>query len=212
MTTVVAGAAISNRAPMTAAPCRFEHGHMISLTSRTRRGAGAGLAVVALVALASCRSTSSGAGPATPSTGTDVQQILAIGHQYSQCVRDHGITDFPDLVYQDGYVALPDDDKGTAAGDAIRGNSAVQDACSPILRQLPANAQKNPPLTDQDRQNLLKFAQCIREHGVSEWPDPRPNGSFPIAGTPLQDQLKSTRVADAEKACRQYWDRSFSIK
>jgi hypothetical protein len=187
--------------------------HMISLTAIARRGTASGLAVVALAALTSCQSsTGSGAAAAPSSSGTDVQRILAIGHQYSQCVRDHGITDFPDLVYQDGYLALPDDAKGNAAGDTIRANPTVQDACSPILRQLPANAQKNPPLTDQDRQNLLKFAQCIREHGVPEWPDPKPNGAFPIAGTPLEHQMKATRVTDAEKACKQYWDRSFSIK
>lgn len=170
-------------------------------------------AALTLAAAVACQSgTPSGAGAATTTTPTGDAQILAIGRQYSQCVRDHGIPTFPDMVVVAGHLALPDGAEGTAGDQALRSNTGARDACAPILRALPAGAQKGQALTSQDKVDLVRFARCMRQHGVPEWPDPNAHGSFPIASTPLGGQLKSSRVLDAEQACRQYWSGAISEK
>lgn len=116
------------------------------------------------------------------------------------------------MVVAAGHLAIPDSAAGTAGDQALRSNTAARDACAPILRQLPASAQKGGSLTSQDRAHLVRFAQCMRQHGVPEWPDPNAHGSFPVAGTPLGGQLKSSRVLDAQQACRQYWSGAISEK
>ena len=172
---------------------------------------------VAVAAIAACGPNHSGtAGPtasAKPTVSGD-QAIAAIGREYSQCVRDHGVHNYPDLVDAGGQLSLPNDGTGDAANAALRANPAARDACQPILDRLPASAQKNAALTPQDMQNLLKFAQCMRQNEMSEWPDPRANGSFPILGTPLEQEevQKSARLVTAEQACKQYWNRPISVK
>jgi hypothetical protein len=169
--------------------------------------------MVAVLAAAGCQDGSPGSASATPPPSSDAQ-IRTIGQQYSQCVRDHGLPNYPDLVDDGGHLTLPNDGNADANRQALRDRQDILDACKSILDKLPANAQKQPQLSDQDRQNLLKFAQCMRQNGVPEWPDPRANGSFPILGTPLQSETeaKSARIVNAERACRQYWDQPFSVK
>jgi hypothetical protein len=177
---------------------------------RTSRRVGPAIALLAFTAIAACQAGTSGATD-NPTRPTGNAQIQAIGREYSQCVRDHGLPSYPDLVVEDGQLTLPNDGTADANRQALRDKPDILDACRPILDKLPANAQKSPALSDQDRQNLLTFAQCMRDHGVPEWPDPRANGSFPIAGTPLETE-RSERVASAQKACRQYWDRPIPVK
>jgi hypothetical protein len=140
------------------------------------------------------------------------QQIQAIGRQYSQCVREHGVPDFPDLVLADGQLGLPDDATGTAGKQAMESNRAAQDACKSIMARLPASAQKNPPLTADDVRKLIRFSQCVREHGIPDWPDPGPDGVFPLAGTSLGTEGKSPRMIAAMQACKQYWDKGIRAK
>jgi hypothetical protein len=172
-------------------------------------------AALALAALAGCQSSSPGAGNPTASpqaTASGSQEIATIGREYSQCVRDHGVPNYPDLVLAGGQLSLPNDGTGDAANQALRAHPAARDACQPILDRLPASAQKNPAVTEQDMENLRKFAQCMRQNVVPEWPDPRSNGSFPIVGTPLEQEGKSARMVTAQRACKQYWDRPISVK
>ena len=48
----------------------------------------------------------------------------------------------------------------------------------------------NRPLTQAQLDSLLKFARCMRSHGISDWPDPSSDGSFPLDSR-LTHTLKS---------------------
>jgi hypothetical protein len=158
-----------------------------------------------LSGLAGCGSA--GAHPATattPSTAT-ATQILAIGQAYARCLRDHGVPDFPDPQVSGGHLVLGgiNDD---SAKQALQVNQDAAAACQSILDQLPPSALKaQATFSAADLQQLLQFAQCVRQHGVPDWPDPKADGSFPIDGTPLYAQRKSDRVHAAFDQCRQYW-------
>jgi hypothetical protein len=151
------------------------------------------------------------AGSSAPAAVSE-QQILAIGRQYAQCLRDHGIPTFPDMVVLGGRLAVPDNAAGDAAEQALRANPDAARACQSILANLPPSAQKNAEVSPDDLQALLKFAQCLREHGVAGWPDPNPQGAFPISGTPLADEIKSPQVQSAIQACWQFWAGGISVK
>jgi ABC-type sugar transport system ATPase subunit len=49
----------------------------------------------------------------------------------------------------------------------------------------------------------MRFAACMRQHGVPDWPDPKADGTFPFVGTALEREGKSPRVLAAARACRQ---------
>ncbi|MDT7727576.1 MAG: hypothetical protein QOI21_4152 [Actinomycetota bacterium] len=180
-------------------------------TKTLRRGAVSGYAA-ALVLLAACQSPGPGGDEPPAVSPTGDQQILGIGRDYSQCVRDHGISDFPDMVVAGGTLSLPDNAAGDAADQALRADTATRDACRPVLDRLPAAGQKNAALSQQDRENLLKYAQCVRDNGIPDWPDPQADGSFAVAGTPLENEGKSARMQTASQACKKYWDKGISVK
>ena len=165
------------------------------------RVAVAGTAIAAGVALAGC---SSGTTPASPAgsaatSGTSAQQqTRAILAQFARCVRAHGYPNFPDpQVGADGSVNI---EGGTQAKQAA---DVTQAACGPILSRLPASATRHP-VTPAMLQTERQFAACMRQHGLPYWPDPRPDGSFPLSTTPYAHLGKSGPVAAGLQACGHY--------
>jgi hypothetical protein len=134
------------------------------LTSRDLRPLAA-LVMVALISL-----TSAGCGSGAPSqtgtgasTGTSgaknaTDQDKAV--KFAECIRRHGVPHFPD----------PD-----AKGDFVFGIDV-----SPAVWQKAVNACKDlqPPgalsskRSPKQQTASLRFAQCIRENGVKDFPDP----------------------------------------
>jgi hypothetical protein len=124
------------------------------------------------------------------------QQSQAIWLRFARCARSHGAPDFPDPnVNSRGYASFAD--PGQVKQETVR----VQGACGVILSQLPPSA-RNSPVTAAQLGQLKAFARCLRSHGMPTWPDPKPDGTFPIAGTPLAVGGKTQALINAEQACR----------
>ena len=120
--------------------------------------------VTAATAIAACGASQSSTAP-----GASPAQVW---HQYAQCVRDHGAQDFPDPVVDDrGRASFRDDAARAAADQAPRSAMA---ACASTLDRLPASARDDQP----DPQQMRQFAQCMRDHGIQDWPDPDAQGRF----------------------------------
>lgn len=204
ITRVVAARQSSNLAPTTRAT---DPGHGVCMRILVRRSAATAFTTVVTAALAAGLTGcgSGGVGAAATAGASATTDIGAIAREYSQCVREHGIPNYPDMVVVGGgRVAVPDGPGAEEAARALKQNKAAQDACKPILDRLPASGrlQQSAP-TDAEMRKLVQFAECMRGHGVPEWPDPGPDGQFPIKDTPLQQQAKSPRIVAASEACKQ---------
>jgi hypothetical protein len=161
-----------------------------------------GLAGCGSSARGSHAGASSSAGP-----GSSVrQQAPPVWEEFVRCARSHGAPNFPDPQVDDQGRAQ----FGTDPQQVKRMARQVQGACESILQRLPASARTEPPVSAADLQHLRQFANCIRLHGIPNWPDPKPDGTFPIVGTPLGSEGKSPRWLAADRACRQYWSRGIS--
>lgn len=172
-------------------------------TNRTRPRRPLGLpAALALVAVLSGCVDAGGApsGPAEP--GEVRAQAEPVWREYARCVRANGYPDLPDpVVADDGVAGFPGD-----AGRLLkeRHGAAVR-ACQPILGRLPAGASAAsgaPPRAPTPEQvtQLRRFARCMREHGVPDWPDPNSDGLFPLSDT-LSREGKSPRILAARQRC-----------
>jgi hypothetical protein len=145
----------------------------------------------------------SGSGQTTTTTTTpsaaDAKQAAL---NFAKCMRQHGI-DMPDpKVSGNGELSLgvnagpgslrPDDPKFKAA----------QQACQ---KYLPNGGKATKPNPEQVQQ-ALKFARCMRQHGI-DMPDPGPNGGMLVQGGsggnpgPRPDD---PRFKAAQEACKQY--------
>ena len=91
--------------------------------------------------------------------------------KFAECMRANGVSAFPDP-----------DASGELTIDGIANGSSV-DTSSPVFEQaLSACKDLEPPgftgtkATPQQRTARLEFAQCVRDNGVPDFPDPTPNG------------------------------------
>jgi hypothetical protein len=123
------------------------------------------LAVLAGLALAAC---GTGQQPAAAHSSVDEVRVY---RQFAQCVRDHGQPDFPDpTVDSHGQPHVPD--------DVPKPPDDVMQACVSILDQLPASVRPQHQDQHPDPAMMRRFAQCMRGHGIDDWPDPDDQGRF----------------------------------
>jgi hypothetical protein len=130
------------------------------------------LAVAGACALTACGSGGHATGHRTPS-GAASTDAATVAREAVRCIRQHGLPNFPDLVYdqQSGTWVIP--------GGARKPPRNVVAQCRPILDRLPAKNRQRP-LTTADIAKLRQLAQCMRQHGLPDWPDPNAEGAFPL--------------------------------
>jgi hypothetical protein len=173
----------------------------------TRRLASAVLAAAAIALCSAACSTAAPAAQASPTPSRDnVQRELAIKKRFAQCGRDHGYPALRDPVIENGEVHFPAVPGMTKEKMIAVGNIPE---CRRILNEMPSLSDRNrsnPPADPARMRQVRQYAQCLRKNGVPEFPDPKPDGSFPISGTPLEAEIKppSQRMEAARKACVKY--------
>jgi hypothetical protein len=64
------------------------------------------------------------------------------------------------------------------------------------------SANASPPVPQAQFRQLVQLAQCLRQHGLPNWPDPDPDGAFPLPPSLLH---KPPGYAAATGACRRFW-------
>jgi len=155
----------------------------------------AALACLALLA-AACSSSPSSGTSAGPASGSARHSELA----FSRCMRVHGITAFPDPNPQGG-ISL-NTEQGTGIAPKSPQFKAAFHACQPLL---PPNSPLSPTQQAAARAQALKFAQCMRAHGISDFPDPNSQGEIalqPKRGSDLDPH--NSRFRAANQACQHY--------
>jgi hypothetical protein len=161
-----------------------------------RRRAGALPAAVAVIAMLA--TACGGGSPASASApgGSSYQHALA----FAQCMRSHGESGYPDPTKEAGNsVAF----KITPASGIHTGSAQYQSAYGTCQKLLPAGHRGlTPALLQKGLSALLKYSECMRSHGIANFPDPVSNGkgiSIP-AVTGVDPQ--SPQFQSAQQACR----------
>jgi hypothetical protein len=123
---------------------------------------------------------------------TDQQAML----RFSQCMRENGVPNFPDPVFGDnGGMSI-----NVPAGTDRATVDAAQQKCK---QYLPDGGQPERP-DPQGLERMRQFAQCMREHGVPDFPDPSENAAIQIDGDKIGIDPQSSEFKAAEQACAQY--------
>ena len=154
-----------------------------------RAAVGVGLIVLLL---AGC-SPSDGSGGATTTTSGQ-QAASAVLREFVRCARANGMPNLPDLrLDSNGQVSVPE---GTPEPP-----KSVERACRSIWERLPASAAGDRGRPPADIQALLRYARCMREHGIADFPDPQADGRFPLPASLRGGKTPS--FLRANQACRQ---------
>ena len=173
--------------------------------SRGPRRAAALAVVAALAVLATA--CGGGTSSATSSASANSQKLAL-----AQCMRSHGVPDFPDPAASGGYTLTSNGSIEGAGGSSIDiGSSQVQAAygdCRHLLPDSPSISQLGQ-LVQQERQRqqqalpvLLKYSQCMRSHGVPGFPVPGGSGQSPAPGKSAAINPSSPQFKAASAACQ----------
>jgi hypothetical protein len=189
---------------------------MANVDSRTaartvpRRGVLALAAAVASGALllAGCGGstpTAAGTGTTGPnqSGGPSPGQAAQAAFKYSACMRNHGVTNFPDpkVSTSPGQVRIAM--MAPANLNSSPHFKSAQQACNSIMPQ-PSKSDLAAQAAQQRAHaaGLLSFAKCVRDHGINGFPDPDSQGRLTLEM--LQSagiDVHATQVLAAARAC-----------
>ena len=135
----------------------------------------------------------------TASSGHGARSAQQSGIAFAACVRSHGVANFPDS-------AISTSSKGVelSVPQGVNPNSpqfqAALQACRSLLPQ-GANSGSSAP-SQSYTSAVLKFAGCMRTHGVASFPEPNSQGETVITGTGINPNSPTFQSAFA--ACQKY--------
>ena len=121
--------------------------------------------------LAACGSAAQPSGTATSAAGTAFRSKTR-DVAFSQCMRAHGVTNFPDPTSNGLQIPASVNPRSPAFRSA-------QNACKQYL----PNGGAPPATPPADRAAALAFATSMRAHGLADCPDPAmtpPTGSASV--------------------------------
>jgi hypothetical protein len=136
-----------------------------------RRRPLAALALIAMVALISACGSSAPAGSSGGNTDANAPKAV----KFAECMRSNGVSQFPDPGAS-GKFTIDEVANGTSLDTSSPTFTQALGAC----RSLEPAGFTGSTRSTQQQSASLKFAQCIRANGVSDFPDP-------AAGQPLVD-------------------------
>ncbi|MGY4771236.1 hypothetical protein ACXC9Q_30370 [Kribbella sp. CWNU-51] len=149
------------------------------------------IAVVLLTAACGGGPSSSGSGDPQGAEGSASGSASPSPLAFSACMRSRGVSSFPD---PDSSGAIPKVGPQQLGVSTSRFQQA-QGACAYLLQ--PSDAQ-----VQQTLDGMRDFAQCMRSHGVSNWPDPSTdNDGQPVFDLRGQINPDTQRIDTTSGAC-----------
>lgn len=143
-----------------------------SVTSPTSTGSGSG-------------SDADGASGSEPMTDKEMEEAAL---KFTECMREHGV-DMPDPTTENGIVM-----EAPHGAKAVAEMEAAQKACEDLMPK----STMSPEEEAEMKQELLEFAQCMREHGV-DMPDPTVDGGIEVEVPDGPDGMAEMEAA--QEAC-----------
>jgi hypothetical protein len=139
-------------------------------------------------------------GSGSSSSGSDAerqQKMVA----FTQCMRTHGVPEFPEPT--EGHILF---DRG-GAGKLDPGSPQFKAAAKTCRKLLPNGGEPTPQQRAELQERALKFSDCMRSHGLPNFPTPTFEGNGVRLGLKAHTGVdpRSPQFQAAAKACRSYF-------
>lgn len=123
--------------------------------------------------------------------------------KFAACMRAHGVPNFPDPNAQ-GQIPM----SAVMAGGVDPRSPQLGRAAQACAKDLPKSSPASSPAHhEQQDQQALAFAACMRSHGVPKFPDPPPGGAIRVLPGRGIDP-RSPQYKSATMVCRKYFGKS----
>jgi hypothetical protein len=157
---------------------------MIACLAVVAAGCGGGSEASSVAHLGTSTAPTSAGGTGRPSGSPSAEA-------YAKCMRSHGVPRFPD-PNSTGQL----DASSVANLNSPQGRKA-QEICRSLAPRGSGQSTQGGSLTPQQQAQLLKFARCMRTHGLPNFPDPTSSGLSLSGVDPNSPQFQA-----AQKTCR----------
>jgi hypothetical protein len=114
--------------------------------------------------------------------------------KFSQCMRDQGLSWYPDPQPDGGLVVHNPDGVDP---------SKVQKAETACQKYYPGGTAKGP-IPAEDLAKLRQVSQCMRDHGFAKYPDPDANGTVTVDSQALGVEPDDPGLQKARVDCNKY--------
>jgi hypothetical protein len=91
--------------------------------------------------------------------------------KFAECMRKHGVSDFPD---PDASGELTID--AVVNGSSVDPNAPAWKEAIGACKDLEPSGFTGHKRSAEQQKGALAFAQCMRDNGVADFPDPTPDG------------------------------------
>jgi len=150
-------------------------------------GALAALLTALALTVGGCGSGDDSASTTSPSASANAKD--AQGVKFAQCLREHGVD-----------VEDPEPGQGIRIQVGAGTPKSTVDAAMEACRKYDPMQQSGASADPQADAKLRKMAQCMRDNGVENFPDPEPGKGIRIDGSVAND----TDFSAADKKCQKY--------
>jgi hypothetical protein len=123
------------------------------------------LAALAMVALIGAGCSNGGSGDGNTNAATQEKAV-----KFAECMRENGVSGFPD---PDASGQLTID--GVLNGSGLDPNAPAWKEAIGACKDLQPPGFTGHTRSAEEQDAGLRFAQCIRDNGVEDFPDPTPN-------------------------------------
>lgn len=131
--------------------------------------------VAVVLAAISCALPLTACGSSKSSGGESNSGAYAAGLKFADCMRSHGVPNFPDPGPGGGIQI--------GAGSGVSpGSPAFQSAQNACAKLLPGGGPPRSPASESQKLAMLKMSQCMRKHGLATFPDPTASAPAPGQG------------------------------
>lgn len=159
---------------------------------RIKIAAAAGLTIL-VTACSSGGTSASGGGTPAAGGGTPGSSAKTVELEFTACMRSHGVPGFPEPNAQGGV---------TLNGNIDVNSPTYSSAFNYCSQKYGFSGQASPGQSAAMLADNLRYAACMRGHGLKDFPDPNSHGQFQIQAAPTSDlNPGNPRYQAANNAC-----------
>jgi hypothetical protein len=133
-----------------------------------------------VILISACGSSAPSGTSAANNTTANAQKAV----KFAECMRRSGVSDFPDPGASGSFTI-----DGIVNGSSLDPNTPAFKQALSACRDLEPMGFMGSKRSAQQQDAALKFAQCIRDNGVPDFPDP-------VNGQPLVDTNRIPSAAE----------------
>jgi hypothetical protein len=169
------------------------------------------MAGVALLTVACSSNSASTGSSGSPQAAGAAPSASSNAVAFAQCMRAHGVPSYPDP----SSVSGPIDENQLGVSDTVY--ETAKTTCDRLYPQ-PQSAGITTAQQQQVEAQLLKFAQCMRSHGLPSFPDPNPAstiwgpGGGKLFNAPSSINPDSPQFTSAANACKSFQPGNVAVR